>query len=264
LPEGWARGGSHPGRYEMGLDEGKYYTGGTAAAFIRSMTLEPLPNGNISFATVCQKFYPKTFLDKKVKLTGRLCYNLCADSWTGLWVKVDLKVPQDRPRSFRLDNMNDRKLCGSSEGEWIYCEVETDIPVNVESVSFGFLMCGTGIVWSSDLQFEIIAPRARKASASSPRCLEDRMPDLANRLRTLALNTVIPSSPPDPATAANINLNIISACNTANTTTDNNPDSTKNTNTDNTNTDNTKNTNTDDSLNTYNTPALPNSDANTC
>lgn len=37
LPVGWTRGGSHPSRYEMGLDEGKCgSSNGTASAFIRS------------------------------------------------------------------------------------------------------------------------------------------------------------------------------------------------------------------------------------
>lgn len=35
LPDGWTRGGSHPGRYEMGLDEGNSNEG-SAAAFIAS------------------------------------------------------------------------------------------------------------------------------------------------------------------------------------------------------------------------------------
>lgn len=166
LPDGWTRGGSHPTRYEMGLDDGK--CGNGAAAFIRStctflycvcihfLALAPLPSGHPGFGTVCQRFYPKVghhckialifqhFLGKRVKLRGHLCWNLVGPcSWTGMWLKVNLVTKNYPPRTFHLDNMSDRKLTGSSQGNWVECEIVTDIPTNVEALSFGFLLVGS-------------------------------------------------------------------------------------------------------------------------
>lgn len=36
LPDGWTRGGSHPGRFEMGMDDGMVREDSSASAFIVS------------------------------------------------------------------------------------------------------------------------------------------------------------------------------------------------------------------------------------
>jgi len=165
LPEGWIRGGSQPGKYEMGLDE-NVYRSGSASAFIRlkegaiftpqaSPSLGTRHPRTAEFGTICQNFYPKNFLNKNVKLSAYLCYELVAnlDSWTGIWLKVEY-TDETQSLGFRLDNMYDHKLTGSSNGNWVKCEIIHSIPASTVNVTFGFLLFGGGIVWADDFTFE--------------------------------------------------------------------------------------------------------------
>jgi len=120
LPEGWYRGGSHPGMYIMGLDETVFHTG-TASAFIKSRetiavgTQEDVENVKLRFGTVFQNFYPKDYLFQRVRLTAYLRYNLDDGvSWGGMWMKVEFMVDEQKT-GVLLDNMSDRKLSGSSD-----------------------------------------------------------------------------------------------------------------------------------------------------
>jgi len=151
LPEGWYRGGSQPGKYKMGLDE-RYFRSGSASAYIESVG----PNNKLGFGTVCQNFYPKDYLAKRVRLFAWLRYNLCEDSqsWTGIWMKVE--IPTEGGTGFRLDNMSDRKLQGSSKEQWARAEIVMDIPMSCINCTFGFLLYGGGIVWADDFQFEVV------------------------------------------------------------------------------------------------------------
>eukprot|EP01127_Copromyxa_protea_P021884 TRINITY_DN7648_c0_g1_i3.p1 TRINITY_DN7648_c0_g1~~TRINITY_DN7648_c0_g1_i3.p1 ORF type:complete len:191 (+),score=23.45 TRINITY_DN7648_c0_g1_i3:139-711(+) len=152
------------------------------------VALSLLPNGQPGFGTVCQRFYPKQFLGKRIKLTGHLCWNLVGpESWTGMWVKVDLITTN--PRTFHLDNMADRKLVGSSEGSWVECEIVTDIPMNAEALSFGFLLVGMGIIWASDFKFEVVGnsvkPTGERGNQRTP--ADSVSQELRDNLRKLSL-----------------------------------------------------------------------------
>lgn len=67
-------------------------------------------------------------------------------------------VTNNGQKSFRLDNMADRKMTGTSDvltppgawlgtetndqGEFIPCEIVSNVPENATQISFGFLLCG--------------------------------------------------------------------------------------------------------------------------
>lgn len=155
LPEGWYRGGSQPGKYRMGLDE-RIYRSGSASAFIQSIEV----NGGdekIGFGTVCQSFFPKDYLSKRIRLTAWLRHELPEDgkSWCGIWLKTEYPSSHG-VNLYRLDNMSDRKLVGSSKNEWVSVAIVNDIDMSCVNCTFGFLLCGGGSVWADDFQFEVV------------------------------------------------------------------------------------------------------------
>jgi len=157
LPDGWYRGGSHPGKYKMGLDE-RVYRSGSASAIIQSIAPDVTQGERVAFGTICQSFFPKDYLSKRIRLTAFLRYDLLDDtiSWAGIWMKTEFPSSQIGVNLFRLDNMSDRKLQGSSKGEWFKVSIVNDIPMSAVNCTFGFLLCGGGFVWADDFQFEVV------------------------------------------------------------------------------------------------------------
>eukprot|EP01125_Pyxidicula_operculata_P009442 TRINITY_DN3113_c0_g1_i1.p1 TRINITY_DN3113_c0_g1~~TRINITY_DN3113_c0_g1_i1.p1 ORF type:complete len:318 (-),score=60.86 TRINITY_DN3113_c0_g1_i1:58-1011(-) len=153
LPDPWVRGGNQPGYYTMGLDERvKRY--GTASAFIRSNFVFS-PEIENPFGTVCQNFFPQKYFDQVVRITAHLRFELDTPrSWTGIFVKVDYVSGGIRDQL--LDNMFDRRLQGSSNGEWVHCELVHPVPSTATNFTFGFLLCGEGTVWASDFNIDIV------------------------------------------------------------------------------------------------------------
>jgi len=154
LPEGWYRGGSYPGKYRMGLDE-RVFLFGSASAFIQSTGV--IHGERLGFGTVCQSFFPKDYLSKRVCLSAWLRYDAWDDnvSWAGIWLKVEFTT-ENGSSSFRLDNMSDRKLMGSSQGKWLQVTVVSDIPATCTNCTFGFLLFGGGHVWADNFQFDVV------------------------------------------------------------------------------------------------------------
>eukprot|EP01124_Arcella_intermedia_P024369 TRINITY_DN4083_c0_g1_i1.p1 TRINITY_DN4083_c0_g1~~TRINITY_DN4083_c0_g1_i1.p1 ORF type:complete len:131 (-),score=22.43 TRINITY_DN4083_c0_g1_i1:175-567(-) len=113
VPEGWYRGGSHPGLYWMGLDDNVYLRG-TASAVIKSKDPGPLSEPTTSFGAFFQNFFPRQYLGKRVRLTANLKYSIPEDSfsWAALWMKIE--YTQDNKVATLLDNMKDRRLVGTS------------------------------------------------------------------------------------------------------------------------------------------------------
>jgi len=141
----------------MGLDE-RVYRSGSASAIIQSIAQDVTQGERVAFGTICQSFFPKDYLSRRIQLTAWLRYELLEDSksWAGIWMKTEFPSSQVGVNHFRLDNMSDRKLQGSSKGEWVKVVIVNDIPMSAVNCTFGFLLCGGGLVWADDFQFEVV------------------------------------------------------------------------------------------------------------
>jgi hypothetical protein len=144
VPEGWYVAGSHPGEYDMVVDQATKH-GGAASATIRSKEDNP-SNG---FGTLMQTFKADEFRGKRLRLTGYVKSEGVAE-WAGLWVRVD---GTDKT-GLAFDNMEDRKIEGTSE--WTKYSVVLDVPENAAAIAFGLLMAGKGQVWVDDLTFDVV------------------------------------------------------------------------------------------------------------
>jgi len=140
----------------MGLDE-RVYKSGSASAYIKSIADRVAEGEKLGFGTVCQSFFPKDYLSKRIRLTAWLRHDLPEDgkSWCGIWLKTEYPSSTG-VNLYRLDNMSDRKLTGSSKEGWINVCIVNDIDMNCINCTFGFLLCGAGTIFADDFQFEVV------------------------------------------------------------------------------------------------------------
>ncbi|CAI2162930.1 15719_t:CDS:2 [Funneliformis geosporum] len=131
LPNGWFKAGSHRENYLMGVDSTIFY--GEAPG--SSGSVKSISNFN-GFGTLMQNFFPKEYLDKRVRLSAFVKSNNVT-GWAGMWMRADTVSNQ------YLDNMLN----------------VLDISEFATNLAFGILLSGEGEVWLDECKFEIVDPK---------------------------------------------------------------------------------------------------------
>jgi hypothetical protein len=141
-PVGWFMSGNQPDQYKAGIDNETVQHGQQSA------TLESIVKDPSGFCTLMQSCTRKDFNEKRIRMTGYI-KSLDAASAT-MWVRVDDfvdKVTAD------FDNMMDRPISGTND--WTKCEIVFDATSRC-SISYGFILGGTGKIWVDNVSFEIV------------------------------------------------------------------------------------------------------------
>jgi hypothetical protein len=160
LPKGWYKAGSDRKSYEMGIDKDVRYNGSNAAT-IKSISK---PNG---FGTLMQDFLPDKFLGRRIRMSGYMT-SKDIDDKAGLWLRVDQANSKD---ALSFDNMLDRPVKGTTD--WKKYEIVLDVPLNASNIAFGALLVGTGQLWFTNLNFEIVD----STIATTGRGIKEYMPN---------------------------------------------------------------------------------------
>jgi hypothetical protein len=148
LPSGWFAAGSKPKSYEMGIDNGSGQDGSNAA------TIKSIDKKINGFGTLMQNSLPDKYLGKRVRMTGEMKSKDVTD-WAGFWFRVDqagLKT------SLSFDNMHDGNKDRSIKGttDWKKYEIVLDVPAKATNLAYGALLSGTGQIWFTKINFEIV------------------------------------------------------------------------------------------------------------
>ena len=155
LPAGWFKAGSHPGEYDMGLDE-SVRRDGKSSATVKSTAEKPS-----GFGTLMQMSGPGEYLGKRVRMSGYVKSDKVTN-WAGLWFRVDGPNNGPNPSSLAFDNMQERPIKGTTD--WTRYEIVLDVPEAAQRLAFGILLAGGGQVWMDDLKFEAV-PTTVKTTA---------------------------------------------------------------------------------------------------
>ncbi len=145
VPNGWFKAGSKPDSYKIGIVKNSGKNGGNAV-YIKS-----IKKVDTGFGTMMQYFSADKYLGKRIRLSG---YVKSKDviEWAGLWMRVD--GTGNPPKVLSFDNMQNRPIKGTRN--WEKYDVVLDVPSNSKSVNIGVLLSGTGEIWISDLNFEVV------------------------------------------------------------------------------------------------------------
>lgn len=144
LPTDWFKAGSDPKSYDMGIDKGVGPDGKNAA------TIKSIDKKINGFGTLMQTCLPDKYLGKRVRMSA-FVKSVDVDDWAGLWFRID-QENSDEPLGF--DNMHDRAVKGTKD--WKKYEIVLDIPEKASRLAYGALLRGTGQVWFTNIQFEVV------------------------------------------------------------------------------------------------------------
>lgn len=145
VPKGWLKAGSSAGDYEMRTDV-KAGRNQQNAATIKSVT------DKISgFGTLMQNCSPEKYKGKRLKLTAYM-KSVNVKEFAGMWLRVDGDKLLE-PLGF--DNMYERPVTGTTD--WTKCEIVLDVPMEATNLAYGALLSGTGQIWFSDLEFDVVS-----------------------------------------------------------------------------------------------------------
>jgi len=140
LPAGWMRYG-----------DGDACTVGTEAApgapTPRAFVIE-CAKGSKGFATIAQSITAKDYAGKRVRLTAKVQGGELA-GWGGLWLRGDAKG-----KHMAFDNMQQRPLTGSFA--WREAAVVLQLPAEVDTLNFGFLMAGAGRMRATEFRLDVV------------------------------------------------------------------------------------------------------------
>ncbi|CAG8508071.1 3631_t:CDS:10 [Diversispora eburnea] len=133
--------------YIVGVDSSIFYENATGTSgFVKS---DPIFEGRLSnfFGTMAQRFFPRDFLGKRLRLTSFVKSNNVT-GWAGMWMRIDTNITQT------LDNMYYRPITGTVD--WKKYESILDVPNNTVSLLFGVLLSGDGEVWFNQFEFNTV------------------------------------------------------------------------------------------------------------
>lgn len=141
---GWDKWGEDTRSYEIGIDRRERYRG-KPSGYIKSIA------PSAGFGSFRQIFRADMYKGKRLKMTG------CAKSdsveeWAGLWMRID--GPSRTERSLGFDNMEDRPIKGTTG--WTRYQIVLDVPENSAAIAFGVLILGSGQLWATDFEFEVV------------------------------------------------------------------------------------------------------------
>jgi hypothetical protein len=156
-PKGWFLAGSEPTQYDSGIDALGYNDHPSAFLKAKESRVE-------GFGTLMQDFRADRYAGKRLRFSAFVRTEYA--HWAGLWMRVD-----NDSKTVAFDNMQDRPIKGTTG--WGKYEVVLDVPQNATSVSLGVLLNGTGTVWVSSAQFEIVGPDILPTNRTSRRVKPD-------------------------------------------------------------------------------------------
>src|SRR5690606_36132604 len=128
----------------MGIDKNSGPDGKNAA------TIKSIDKKINGFGTLMQTCLAEKYAGKRVRMSG-LVKTKEVDDWAGLWFRVD-QVNSDAPLAF--DNMQDRAIKKTTD--WKRYEIVLDVPRRASKLAYGVLLRGTGQVWFTNIQFDIV------------------------------------------------------------------------------------------------------------
>jgi hypothetical protein len=101
-----------------------------------------------------QNSLPDKYLGKRVRMTGVLKSKDVSD-WAGFWFRVDRAGSKN---TLAFDNMHDGNEDRSIKGttEWKKYEIVLDVPNQATNLAYGALLSGTGQIWFTNINFEIV------------------------------------------------------------------------------------------------------------
>lgn len=142
LPAGWTRAGDA----EACLTRIEAVAGApTPKAFVIDCS-----KSTKGFATLMQTISAADYAGKRVRLTARVQGDQLTN-WGGLWLRGDAGSKIGRV----FDNMELRPLKGSFG--WREATVVLQFPADVDTLAFGFLMDGMGLLRATDFRLEAVS-----------------------------------------------------------------------------------------------------------
>ncbi len=145
-PVGWAKRGSMPASYDMGIEKGTGINGSDAA------TIKSKKKKIDGFGTLLQACVADTFRGKRVRMSGYMRSEDVA-GWAGFWLRVD-KDSSGTITTLSFDNMYDRHVKGTTS--WTKYEIVLDVPADASMLYYGALLNSTGQIWFDDINFNIV------------------------------------------------------------------------------------------------------------
>jgi hypothetical protein len=141
LPPSWRVAGSHPDKFEAGVDPSPE---GHGAKFLRNTTNDPK-----AWASLMQNVQAQRYLGQRVRFRARLRTRDVSD-WGGLWMSID--SAEGRPLAFY--NTQEKPVKGTTG--WQERSIVLDVPAGAALISFGAIGSGTGQVWMEPVAFETV------------------------------------------------------------------------------------------------------------
>jgi hypothetical protein len=150
--EGWFRAGSYPKEYEMGVSTEVRHND-KPSAYIKSK-----PGKMHGFGTYMQTSLPGDYLGKSVKMSAYIkSKDINGTSSAGMWFRVD---GDSAKKMLSFDNMDDRPIKGTTD--WQKYETILDVPSGAKDIAFGVLLSGSGEVYFTEVNFDILGPATGK------------------------------------------------------------------------------------------------------
>jgi len=143
-PYGWFIAGSKPESYECGLDHSALHNDDPSAY------LKANDSAVEGFGTLMQNFRADHYAGKRIRFSA-FVKSAETQNWAGLWMRVDKAA-----KTVAFDNMHDRPIKGTSD--WHKYDVVLDVPEDATGIYIGVLLNGSGEVWLSDANIEVVGP----------------------------------------------------------------------------------------------------------
>lgn len=106
-------------------------------------------SGDQGFQTLMQQIAGTDYAGKRVRLSAQVRGEKIA-GWGGVWMRSD----SGQRMGTAFDNMKERPLSG--EFGWKQVEVVLDIPSDATTLSFGFLLEGSGRLQATRFQLDVV------------------------------------------------------------------------------------------------------------
>jgi hypothetical protein len=139
----WSYWQSEPAKYEMTVQNNSELINQNV------FSIKSVQSKIYKFGTLMKTIKSEDYKGKTVKMTGYIKSNN-VKKWAGLWMRVDYYGTD----VLAFDNMQNRGVKRTTD--WAKYEVVLFVPQEATSISYGFLLQGTGQIWFKDVKVEIV------------------------------------------------------------------------------------------------------------